>query len=44
MSSGGTFIKASNMLTGKVLKTMNALFSITKNMQVPINIMFNLFD
>ena len=44
LSSGGTFIKATNMLTGKALKAMNALFSITKHMQVPINIMFNLFD
>ena len=44
LSSGGTFIKATNMLAGKALKAMNALFSITKHMQVPINIMFNLFD
>ena len=44
VSSGGTFIKATSMLAGKALKAMNALFSIKKHMQVPINIMFNLFD
>ena len=44
LSSGGTYIKATNMLTGKALKAMNALFSITETMQVPIKIMFNLFD
>ena len=32
------------MLAGKALEAMNALFYITKNMQVPVNIMFNLFD
>ena len=44
LSSGGMFIKATNMLAGKALNAMNALFSITKNMQVPINSTYYLFD
>ena len=44
LSGGGAFIKATNTLVGKALKSMNALFAITKSMQVPIDIMFNLFD
>lgn len=44
LSSGGSFIKATNTLSGKSLKAMNALLSITKRMQVPIDVMFNLFD
>ena len=43
LSSGGAFIKATNTLVGKPLKSMNALFAITKSIQVPIDIMFNLF-
>ena len=39
--SGGAYIKTTHMLTRKALKAMNALFSITKTMQVPIKIMFN---
>ena len=44
LSSGGKYIKATNTLSRKALRAMNALFSITKVMQVPIKIMFNLFD
>ena len=44
LPSGGTFNKATSTLSGKALKAMNALFSITKTMQVPVDIMFNLFD
>ena len=44
LSSGGLFVKATNTLVGKALKAMRALLSITKEMQVPVNIMFNLFD
>lgn len=44
LSSGGSFVKATNTLVGKALKAMHALLSITKEMQVPVNIMFNLFD
>ena len=44
LSSGGTYIKATNMLAGKALKAMNALFLLTKTMQIPIKIMYNLFD
>ena len=39
-----SFIKATNTLVGKSLKAMNALLSITKRIQVPIAVMFNLFD
>ena len=44
LSSGGAFIKATNTLSGKALRAMNSLLSITKTTQVPINIMLNLFD
>ena len=33
-----------NSLVGKSLKAMNVLLSITKRMQVPIAVMYNLFD
>ena len=44
MSSGGSFVPATNTLYGKALKAMHSLFNLTKDMNVPINIMFNLFD
>ena len=44
LSSGGSFIKATNTLAGKALRALNCLFTITRSMQVPTNIMFNLFD
>ena len=44
LSSGGSFIKTTNTLSGKSLKALNALLSITKKMQIPIDVMFNLFD
>ena len=44
LSSGGSFIKATNTLAGKALRAMNCLFTITRSMQVPTNVMFNLFD
>ena len=44
LSSGGSFIKATNTLAGKALKAMNSLLAITRCMKLPINIMFNLFD
>lgn len=44
LSSGGSFAKATSTLSGKALKATNALFSITKNKEVPLDIMFNLFD
>lgn len=44
LSSGGAFIKATNTLSGKALKAMNSLLSITKGMHLPIDIMLNLFD
>ncbi len=43
-SSGGSFIPATNTLSGKALKSMNWLFAITKGKEVPVDIMFNLFD
>ena len=36
--------KATNTLAGKALRAMNCLFTITRYMQVPTNIVFNLFD
>ena len=44
LSNGGSYIKATNTLVGKSLKTMNALLSITKRMQVLVAFMFNRFD
>lgn len=44
LSSGCSFVKATHTLVGKAFKAMHALLSITKEMQVPVNIMFNLFD
>ena len=44
LSSGGTYLKAINTLAGKGLKAMNCLFAITRTMEIPLNIMFNLFD
>ena len=44
MSSGGSFIPATNTLYGKATRAMNSLFCITKDMDVPINVMFKLFD
>jgi len=44
LSSGGSYIPATNTLYGKASRAMNRLFSITKEMVVPINIMFKLFD
>ena len=44
LSSSRAFIKATNTLSGKALRGMNSLLSITQTMQVPINIMLNLFD
>jgi hypothetical protein len=43
-SSGGSFMQATNTLSGKGLKAMNMLFSVTKSLCTPIHIMFNLFD
>ena len=40
----GSFAKAITTLVGKSLKAMNALLAITKRMQVPIDVMSNLFD
>ena len=44
LSSGGSFVKATHTLVGKALKAMHALLSITKEVQVPVKIMFNLFE
>ena len=44
MSSGGSLIPATNTLYGKATRAMNSLFCITKDMDVPINVMFKLFD
>ena len=44
LSSGGSFAKATDALVDKALKAMHALLFVTKNMDMPIDIMFNLFD
>ena len=44
MSSGGSFASATNTLYGKALKAMHSLFTLTKDMNVPIHIMLNLFN
>ena len=44
LSNGGTYIKATNMLAGKALKAMNALFSLTKTMHFQYMLCCNLFD
>ena len=44
MSSSGAFIQATNTLSAKALRAMNSLFTVSKSMNVPVKIMFNLFD
>ena len=43
-TSGGSFMQATKTLSGKALRAMCSLLSITRNMEVPLNIMLNLFD
>ena len=43
-TSGGSFMQATKTLSGKALGAMCSLLSVTRNMEVPINIMLNLFD
>jgi hypothetical protein len=44
LSSESSFIPATNTLKGKELRAMSSLFNVTRDKQVPIDIMFNLFD
>ena len=44
LSSGGSYVKATNTLAGKALKAINSLMAITKEKEVPIDIMLSLFD
>ena len=44
LSTGGSFIQATKTLAGKGIKAMHNLFEITKDANVPVNIMFHLFD
>lgn len=44
LSSGGSFIPATNTLSGKALRAMHSLFAMTTGLEIPIHIMFNLFD
>ena len=44
LSSGGSFIKATSTLSGKALKAANSLLQITKDKEVPVDVMFGLFD
>jgi len=44
-SSGGSFMKATSTLAGKALRSLYSLKSILREVQqVPVNILFNLFD
>ena len=43
-TSGGSFMQATKTLPGKALRAMCSLLSVTRNMEVPLNIMLNLFD
>ena len=43
LSSGGSYVKATNTLAGKALKAINSLMAITKEKEVPIDIMLSLF-
>ena len=44
LSSGSSFIHATQTLAGKALRAMSSLFRITKPMEVPVNVNFDLFD
>lgn len=44
LSSGGSFMNATNTFSSKAIRAMNSLFVNIKHMEVPIKIMFNLFD
>jgi hypothetical protein len=44
MSSSGAFIQATNTLSAKALRAMKSLFTITKSLNVPVKIMFYLYD
>ena len=44
LSSGGSYVKATNTLAGKSLKAISSLMAMTKEKEVPIDIMFSLFD
>jgi hypothetical protein len=44
LSSGSSFIPANNTLKSKALRAMSSLFNVTRDKQVPIDIMFNKFD
>lgn len=44
VSSNGSFKWGIETLSGKALKAMNSLQMLTKGMEIPMNIKFNLFD
>ena len=44
LSCGGSLIHTTNALSGKALRVMSSLLNLTKGMEVPINMMLNLFD
>ena len=41
---GGSFIQATKTLSGKALRALCSLLSITKHLDIPLNIMVNLFE
>lgn len=44
LSSSNSFMQALKTLSGKALQALNSLFCMTRNKEIPVNIMFNLFD
>ena len=43
-SSGGSFVKATSTLSGKVLKALYSLFAITEDKEIPLDLVLGLFD
>lgn len=43
-SCGGSFMQHAKYLSDKALKAMHSLLQITKDMEIPVNIMLQLFD
>ena len=41
---GGSFIQAAKTLSGKAIRALCSLLSLTKSMEIPLNIMINLYN
>jgi hypothetical protein len=44
LSSGSSFIPTTNSLKGKAQRAMSSLLNVTRDKQVPFDIIFNMFD